>query len=642
MRRMLARPQPVEPAATAALAAYRPDIDGLRAVSILAVVWYHAFPEFVPGGFVGVDIFFVISGFLITRIIVGELAINSFSVLAFYQRRIRRIFPALIVVLATTYAVGWFVLLPRDFKFLGDNIVGGAAFFANLLQLQGQDYFAPDATTNPLLHLWSLGIEEQFYIFWPLLLILLSGHRRRVAIISAIAIVSLAANLVVVSDHQAIAFYSPATRAWELLAGALLARPNADGIACLRDIPDNIKAAAGLLLFVLAIGLLDHTSKYPGWSALMPVSGAALLIDARESIANRRFLSHRIMTFIGLVSYPLYLWHWPLLSYLGILRGGVPNFLEKDLAVGLAFILACGTYFLVERPLRRRRSTVIGLAMAMMSIGLIGLGTILASGLSIRFPPEISDIASLPARENSGFRAECFPESGAVPTDRRATCIESGPGPLIFVWGDSTAAALYPGLKKAQQRYAFRIAQFTTPACAPLIGGMANAQCAALNADTFDTITTIRPDVLLLHATWREDTDLAALRETILALRRAGVGRIVIIGPVPFWKRSLPFTLVNAYRLQHRLPDRIAGGVFGAGADGLMENFSNAERVEYISALKRFCNVDGCLTRTGPSARDVMAWDQAHLSEKGSEFLGEAIVNDLLPADTANSSNVAP
>jgi peptidoglycan/LPS O-acetylase OafA/YrhL len=639
---MLTRPQPVEPAATVGHAAYRQDIDGLRAVSILAVVWYHAFPDFVPGGFVGVDIFFVISGYLITQIIIGELATDSFSIVAFYRRRIRRIFPALIVVLATTYAVGWFVLLPRDFKLLGDNIVGGAAFLANLLQLQGQDYFAPDASTNPLPHLWSLGIEEQFYIFWPLLLVLLSGQRQRVVIISTIAIVSLIANLVAVRDNQAIAFYSPMTRAWELLAGALLVCPNADGTACFRKIPDDIKAAAGLLLIVLAIGLLDHTSKYPGWSALMPVSGAALLIDARGSIASRRFLSHPIMTFIGLVSYPLYLWHWPLLSYLGILRGGVPNLLEIDLAVALAFVLACGTYFLVERPLRRRRNTVIGLAMAMMSMGLIGLGTLLASGVSFRFPPEISAIASLPAKENSGFRAECFPESGAVPTDRRARCIEGGPSPLIFVWGDSTAAALYPGLKKAQQRHAFRIAQYTTPACAPLLGGMANVQCAALNADTFDTITAIHPDVLLLHAMWREDTDLAALRETIFGLRRAGVRRIVIIGPVPYWKRTLPFTLVNAYRLQHRLPDRIASGVFGAGADGLMENFSNAERVEYVSAWKRFCNSDGCLTRAGPSARDVVVWDQAHLSEKGSEYLGEAIVNYLLPADTANIFNAAP
>src|SRR5207237_2941721 len=274
-----------------ASAAYRPDIDGLRAVSILAVVWYHAFPSSVPGGFVGVDIFFVISGFLITRIIVGELATNSFSIIAFYRRRIRRIFPALILILATTCAVGWLVLLPRDFKLLGDNIVGGAGFFANVVQLRGRDYFAPDASTNPLLHLWSLGIEEQFYIFWPLLLVVLNGRLFRVMVIAAMAIASMAANLYLVADHQTIAFYSPVTRAWELLAGALLVRSNADGAACFRKIPDDIKGAAGVLLIMVAAGLLSSTYQYPGWGSLMPVIGAALLLDARGSIVNRRLVS---------------------------------------------------------------------------------------------------------------------------------------------------------------------------------------------------------------------------------------------------------------------------------------------------------------------------------------------------------------
>src|SRR6266498_2817737 len=170
---MLTRPRKNPESIAATALDYRPDIDGLRAISILAVLGYHAFPKNVPGGFVGVDIFFVISGFLITRIIATEVAAKSFSILGFYRRRIRRIFPALVVVLAVTYAVGWFVLLPRDFRLLGDNIVGGAGFFANLVQLQAQGYFAPDSSTNPLLHLWSLGIEEQFYIFWPLFLVAL-------------------------------------------------------------------------------------------------------------------------------------------------------------------------------------------------------------------------------------------------------------------------------------------------------------------------------------------------------------------------------------------------------------------------------------------------------------------------------------
>ena len=635
---MLTRPQPTAFAATAP-AAYRPDIDGLRAVSILAVVWYHAFPLAIPGGFVGVDVFFVISGFLITRIIVGELATNSFSILGFYRRRLLRIFPALIVVLAATYAVGGLVLLPGDFKLLGGNIVGGAGFFANLVQLQGRDYFAPDASTNPLLHLWSLGIEEQFYILWPLLLVVLKGRPFRAMAISAIAIASVAANLYLVADHQAIAFYSPVTRAWELLAGALLVQSNGDGAAYLHKIPDDAKGAAGALLIVLAIGLLNSTSKYPGWGALMPVIGAALLLDARGSMVNRRLLSHPAMVFIGLVSYPLYLWHWPVLSYLGILRGNDPTILEKVLAVAVAFILACGTYSFVERPIRRRRNAVIGLALAMSVMGGIGLCTILTSGFGFRFPPEVTEIASLPAKANAGFRADCFLESGEVSSQRRQRCIEIGAGPLIFVWGDSTAAALYPGLKQAQQHHSFRVAQFTAASCAPIIATQGSARCIAANRETFDTIATTSPDILLLQAMWNEHTDFQGLRETIAGLRRMGVARIVLIGPVPYWKRTLPFMLVNAYRWQHRLPDRIASGVSGPAVDNLMEQFSKAEHVEYFSAWRRFCDPDGCMTRIGPLASDVVVSDQAHLSNKGSEFLVSTITHDLLTADSAGVSD---
>jgi peptidoglycan/LPS O-acetylase OafA/YrhL len=633
---MLMRSQPTAFVATAP-PAYRPDIDGLRAVSILAVVWYHAFPLAVPGGFVGVDIFFVISGFLITRIIVGEVAANSFSILGFYRRRVRRIFPALIMVLAITYAVGWLVLLPRDFKLLGDNIVGGAGFFANLVQLWGRNYFAPDALTNPLLHLWSLGIEEQFYIFWPLLLVVLEGRPFRTTAISAIAIASMAANLYLVADQQAIAFYSPATRAWELLAGALLVRSTDNGAACFRRVPDEIKGAAGLLLIALAIGILNSTSKYPGWGALMPVIGAALLLDARDSMVNRRLLSHPFMVYVGLVSYPLYLWHWPILSYLGIVRAGDPTVVEKVSAVAVAFVAACGTYSFIERPIRQRRNAAFGLALAMSAIAAVGVCTILAAGFGFRFPPEVSEIASLPVKENVGFRADCFLESGEVSSQRAARCIETGVGPLIFVWGDSTAATLYPGLKQLQQHHAFRVAQFTTAACAPIFAPSGSVhgtpQCVASNRETLDTIAAINPDILVLHAMWNEHTDLQGLRETIGGLRRLGVARIIIVGPVPYWKRTLPFMLVNAFRLQHRLPDRISGGVFGSVADRLIEQFSKAEHVEYVSAWKQFCNPDGCMTRVGPLATDVVASDQAHLTNRGSEFLVNAIASDLLGAD---------
>jgi peptidoglycan/LPS O-acetylase OafA/YrhL len=611
-------------------AGYRPDIDGLRAVSILAVVWYHAFPELVPGGFVGVDIFFVISGYLITTIIVSQLAQNSFSLQTFYQRRIRRIFPALVVMLAATYAAGWFIQLPRDFKLLGDNLLGGALFFANFVQLWSQDYFAPDAETNPLLHLWSLGIEEQFYIFWPLLLAVLHSSRLRLIVIVSIALASLAANIALVGDHQPIAFYSPATRAWELLAGALLARPGASEGTMLRFIPDNAKGWLGLLLIALAIAFLDSSSKYPGWGALLPVGGAVLLLDAHSSQVNRLLLSNRFMVFTGLISYPLYLWHWPILTYLRIVRDTVPTFLEKDLAVAVAFALASLTYAYVERPIRHWRHAVTALAPAMLALAAIGLVTALGSGFEFRFPSEVREIAALPGKDNSGFRPNCFLETGETAVDRPNNCVETGSGPLIFVWGDSTAATLYPGLKAEQQLHAFRIAQFTSAACAPILGVAKARACIDLNDEAFGVIRKIRPDVVVLHAMWNEGTDFTNLRKTIAELKEAGIRRIVLLGPVPLWKRTLPFMLVNAYRFSHDVPDRILRGVSGPGVDALLMQFAKDEHIEFVSARASFCNADGCLTRTSHAARDVVVWDIVHLSETGSRFLAHAIVNDLL------------
>lgn len=203
--------------------AYRADIDGLRAVSILLVVGYHAQSWLLPGGFIGVDVFFVISGFLITRIILTEVEDGTFGLVKFYARRIRRIFPALAVVLAASYLIGWVILLPDEFALLGESIAAGVAFVSNLFLLRQTSYFAPDAADNPLLHLWSLGIEEQFYIFWPLILLTIFGLRRRRFWMTAIAAASFGVSLLIFLGYKEWSFYSPASRAWELLVGGLIA-----------------------------------------------------------------------------------------------------------------------------------------------------------------------------------------------------------------------------------------------------------------------------------------------------------------------------------------------------------------------------------------------------------------------------------
>jgi peptidoglycan/LPS O-acetylase OafA/YrhL len=610
--------------------AYRADIDGLRAVSILLVVEYHALPWLVPGGFIGVDIFFVISGFLITRIILTQLKAGTFSSMEFYARRIRRIFPALIVVLAVTYLTGWFVLLPDGFSLLGKSTAAGVAFVSNLFQLTQLGYFAPDATENPLLHLWSLGIEEQFYIFWPPLLWVLSGSKRRWFWIAAIAAASFGVSLMIFFGYKEWSFYSPISRAWELLAGGMVANRYVDHPEYEQQRfaqRDNLLATIGIVAIGGAAIGLNQSSLFPGIWALLPVLGAVLIIVSPNSSVNRILLSNRPMVLIGLISYPLYLWHWPLLSYLAIARHGVPNFLEIWIAVIAAFVLAGLTFRFVEIPLRRNRNAVPGLSFGLVTIGVAGMVTAISSGFGFRFPPEIRDIALLPQQNNAGFRDKCFLEAPGA--EFNSSCIDQGEKPLLFLWGDSTAAALYPGLRKAQQTVPFRLAHFAAPACAPILN--TGKSCDAANDIVFGFIKSSHPKIVLLHAMWDQNKDLDKLGDTIGQLKALNIPRIVILGPVPVWKRTLPHSLVNAYRLQHAIADRIATGVSGPQGDERMQAVSLAAGVEYISARHALCNPEGCLTRVGPTANDVVTTDIVHLSDAGSSFLIEAIEKELFP-----------
>jgi peptidoglycan/LPS O-acetylase OafA/YrhL len=611
---------------------YRPDIDGLRAISILLVVAYHAGPRFVPGGFIGVDIFFVISGFLITRIILAEVKAGRFRLLDFYARRVRRIFPALAVVLLVTYVLGWLLLMPQDFALLGENIAAGAGFMSNLFQLRHVGYFDPDMAENPLLHLWSLGIEEQFYIFWPLAL-MLAGARIRKSWIIGIAVLSFGTSLLVYLGYSQWSFYAPIPRAWELLIGGLAAHhvvdhPKASQASFGSRV--NLGGIAGVALIAAAAFLYNRTIPFPGLYALMPTFGALLIIISGGSWINRTVLSSRVMVWFGLISYPLYLWHWPPLSYLASLQNGEPTRLEVVLTVALSILLAWLTFRFVELPLRRRPDVVPKLVTGLGALGIAGLVTFMASGLAFRFPPEIRAVARLAPQNNSGFSDKCFLAS-QTEVSFSPECIEPGEKPLLLVWGDSTAAALNPGLRTLQATAPFRLARFEAPQCAPILATGTNPRCDAVGANVLAAIKASHPDILLLHAGWSHDHDLVRFKQTLDQLKALGIPRIVVLGPVPRWKRTLPLAIVNAYRFQHTDPQRIASGVLGAEDDVLMQRLSEAAGVAYISAWNIQCNAEGCLTRVGPAADDVIQTDAIHLSEAGSKFLVEAIADRLLP-----------
>jgi peptidoglycan/LPS O-acetylase OafA/YrhL len=352
---------------------YRPDIDGLRAIAVLSVVGFHAFPGWVKGGFVGVDVFFVISGFLISTLLFVSLEKNTFSFFEFYGRRIKRIFPALLIVLLSCCIFGWFALFPEEFRELGKHIAAGSGFISNIVLWSEAGYFDATAETKPLLHLWSLGIEEQFYIVWPLLLWVAWKKKFNLLFITLIILViSFFFNMKGMTKDLVATFYSPQTRFWELLSGSLLAwfaiykqgeplkvinKFNAMPFTIKSNLLINARSLLGFILIIYSICRISKELPFPGTWALLPIVGSILIISAgSQAWVNREILSNRVLVWFGMISFPLYLWHWPLLTYARIMENENPTKDIRIAAVLIAICLSWLTYRFIEKPVRFHRT----------------------------------------------------------------------------------------------------------------------------------------------------------------------------------------------------------------------------------------------------------------------------------------------
>jgi peptidoglycan/LPS O-acetylase OafA/YrhL len=336
---------------------YRSDIDGLRALAVMAVVIYHAFPNWLPGGFVGVDIFFVISGYLISKIILTEIQQNTFDIFDFYNRRIKRIFPALTIVMTATLLGGWFLLFYSEYELLGKHIASGTAFVSNFFFYTESGYFDISAELKPAIHLWSLSVEEQFYIFWPLLLIFILKKKWNFLKISlALILISFFINVYLIKEKQMAAFYLTVPRFWELVVGGVLAYLISKNIF-FKERNKNIYSILGFLLILFSFFLIHKNAAFPGWIVLMPVLGTFFFIAAGSTaFINKKIFSNKIMIWTGLISYPLYLWHWPLLSYLKIVKGNEPAIEYKILAILFSILFSWLTYFFVEKKIRKKNN----------------------------------------------------------------------------------------------------------------------------------------------------------------------------------------------------------------------------------------------------------------------------------------------
>lgn len=644
---------------------YRPDIDGLRAIAVLSVVGFHAFPERLPGGFIGVDVFFVISGYLISTIIVDSLRQGHFSFSAFYARRIRRIFPALLLVLVATGCLGWLLLFADEYRQLGKHVATGAFFVANIGLWHESGYFDLAAETKPLLHLWSLGIEEQFYIVAPLLLWLAwrQGVNRLVLIV-LVALSSFSLNLAEVGKDATAAFYSPQTRFWELLCGSMLSwagqaeraflRPNGQALS-------NMLSLSGFSLLVLGVLAISRTTSFPGAWALIPVTGAAFIIRAGpQAWLNRKILSARLAVGIGLISYPLYLWHWPLLSFLHVMEGGMPEREARLVAVLLAFVLAWLTSRFVEPLFRsggqsKRKALVLVCLMSLVG----GLGyaiyrqdgpiwgrsdrDIFVDSYENSFPTwryfaRINVIATMRG-ECGFFNIKKYLEEGDIEggvTDSKPVAAidpscyvrDARFDKSVLIWGDSHAQTLAPGLRRYLPRQ-WQMLQVASPGCRPSIDiekPSTVSQCDQSNYFALKTIAEVRPDVVVLA---QVDGHSARTMARIAGrLEQMGVRKVLFLGPVPQWRADLP--RIFARQLWLTRPVRTYTGIKQETLDSnerLLQTFRPTRAAEYVNIIGLFCDASGCLTHTDANINESMTTsDYGHLTPAGSEYLARNLL----------------
>jgi peptidoglycan/LPS O-acetylase OafA/YrhL len=655
---------------------FRRDINGLRALAVIGVVAFHADRALVPGGFAGVDVFFVISGFLISRIVLSECAVGHFSLFAFYAKRAKRILPALLVVLSAVWIVGWLRAAPTQFRDIGGGLLGNSYFTVNfwLMRLAGVGgYFGADSSTKPLLHLWSLSIEEQFYLVWSVLLLAVFKLNGRLLpfVILGIFVASFAYCVVLTPINPIGAFYLPWTRGWELALGALLAYRE---VFFLRRWPypsrrlADIGAGLGVALIVAGYLLLSEAEPFPGWRAAIPTAGCALVIAHPRSFAGEVALGNRVAAFFGLISYPLYLWHWPLFAFAHMWPGVIPTSGVMFALAGVAVAFAALTYRLIETPtaaLFRRRPYAVALVLVggLALTGVVGRVTYDAKGFPGRFPPLVTRVFDYDVNGAQGKRLmQCFYQrddraySLVEERERAARFFESNrcgvaddpTKPIILVVGDSHAAHLFAGLTEAFGDDA-NILTLSSVFCVPLVehvemnkGVAGTPRCRAINDYVFERIRAIKPDVLLVagyfsqydhEANWRYPGFLDALVQGAKTLHREGVRSIVVAGEVPTWAPALPILVGRDLLETGEAP---AFSRVGVQADSLETDKALAaknwgEGVVYVSQAAKLCGPDGCRRLVGPNLpEDMLAVDYGHYSVNGSIFAVKTILQPVI------------
>ena len=524
---------------------HRPDIDGLRAIAVIPVVLFHAGLPSMSGGYVGVDVFFVISGYLISKLIKEEVEAGTFSIVRFYDRRIRRILPALVFAVMLTWACAYVLFLPAHFADFAKSVVSVSLFSSNIYFWKASGYFQADAQLRPLLHTWSLGVEEQFYIVMPVAAIVTARFLRSkwLLVFGIAALASFALSVFAMTVAPTANFFLLPTRAWELLIGGLLAMTppmRVDG-----RLPRDALATLGLGLILAAVLLYDSGTPFPGYTALAPCLGAALIIFAGGCGPTLvgSFLSLRLMQAVGLISYSVYLVHWPIAVFVRYQTLREPDTLTILAIVIASLMLGAFSWRFVEQPFRRRTGPALPIRMivaggaALIAVGCLGAVSLSTGPLQTVSP----QIAALQSSEISWRNGSCFFEDGGaghVGWQADQCALTPASNDPVLLWGDSFAAHYAPGIVINAATIPNRVYLYATAGCPPVLSyfSYARPKCQEFNQHALRHIEELGIRRVILAARWidLQARGLDGIRTTLDALNRMGVA-VTVVGQSPMF-----------------------------------------------------------------------------------------------------------
>lgn len=612
---------------------YQPHIDGLRTLAVLPVVVFHLGSSLLPGGYIGVDVFFVISGFLITSILLEDMESRRYSLLEFYKRRILRILPALAVVLLVTFLLSNLLFFDTEKIEAGKTIFASAAFISNFYFWSEAGYFTASAETQPLLHTWSLAVEEQFYIVFPPLLYLIFKFARKYLahIICGLILLSLASCIFLTIRHQPTAFYMLPTRAWELGIGSLLAVMTRGG-----HVPQAGKAGmiglVGITLILAPMLLLDSASLFPGWNAIPPVLGTMLLIGWGSTGIIGVILSSRLFVEIGKISYSLYLWHWPVIVFWKAYAGehlSVPEMIGLGL---ISCVLGAVSTYLIERPFRSREIRSISAARVTMTggavlAGLAGVGALgVLNVVSLRaFPENVQRIAStVDYRTWPDYAAQfrtgnCLigQADGSFDAFDQAECATFDPDRQnVLLIGDSHAAQYWGALQDAMPNA--NIMQATSSGCRFLIGAGGAQRCTDLRDWVFTSfLTTHRVDTVILGGRWQEK-EMHFVETTLAALKR-NADHVVLVGPTVEYEGSFPQILARSELTGESIDFETSRTPGRNRINDMMRSAAAAANLPYIDVLGTLCDTSACVLYAPDGV--PMQFDYGHLTLSGARYV---------------------